>query len=306
MMNEDRIRMEHELDELIKERFTAAPLFCHAQLFVNEKRKEPVHFGQLTILHYRMFGGVSDIVYKAAAAVELFILASDILDDIQDQDAPSKAWMQVPLPMALNTATALITLSQQALMECGENAEIRLRLAAMMNNQLITAANGQMLDLANAIQEEQDYFEMIRQKSAAILVLACMAGVMLAGQGWHDTVAEYAGEIGMAAQIRNDLRDLLRWDEKSDFINRKKTLLTLFLQESAAENDQWIADYLEGRLQEDDIRDKHHLLKEACERTGTILYGSVMSRMHYNRFEELLDSVPESPPFRDYFMQLLA
>ncbi|MFD1954147.1 polyprenyl synthetase family protein [Paenibacillus thailandensis] len=305
-MEQHLYEIESEMERLIEGRFTAAPLLRHARMFMSEKRKEEIYFGYLTVLHYRMFGGTGDIVYKAAAAVELFILASDILDDIQDQDAESKAWMKVPMPLALNTASAMITLSQQALTECGGDPRTRTLLGDMMNRQLLQAANGQMLDLANDISDEEAYIEMIKQKSASLVVFACMAGVILAGRDWHPVVAEYAMEVGISAQIRNDLKDLLRWDDKSDFIHRKKTLLTLYLLEEVAEQDRWIADYFEGRISFEDIRDKRELLEEACERSGTLLYGAVMSRLHYNKFEELLDSLPESKVWKAEFIQFVS
>lgn len=303
-MNVDLSKIELEMGQLIERRLTAAPLFRYAAAFIAEKKKERIYFGYLTVLHYRMFGGSGDTVYKAAAGIELFILASDILDDIQDQDAGSKAWMKAPMPLALNTATALLTLSQQAILESGATPQMRTELAKMMNDQLLRAANGQMLDLANEVTDEDAYLDMIKQKSASLFVFACMTGVMLAGGEWHPVVAEYAEEMGISAQVRNDVRDLLRWDDKGDFIHRKKTLLTLYLLEETAEQDLWIADYLEGRTGFETIRDKQHLLEEACERTGTLLYGAVVSRLHYNRFEELLDSLPESKGWKNEFLEL--
>ncbi|HTG70284.1 MAG TPA: polyprenyl synthetase family protein [Candidatus Udaeobacter sp.] len=285
--------------------FTAEPLARFAELFIEDKLAESIRFGQLTVIHYRMFGGKGDEVYHAAAAVELFILASDILDDLQDQDAPHKPWMQVPQPVAIHVASALLTLSQQAMLDSTSNDEIRIALLKMMNAKLLQAANGQMIDILNEMTDEQSYLDMVKQKSGTLLQFACMAGVMLAGQPWNNVVAEYATEIGIAAQIQNDLRDLLRWDDKSDFLKRKRTLLTMYLFEGDAEEDQWIKAYFQGNISAEDVAPKRELFLETCERTGTILYGSVMSRMHYNRFEELLDSIQEISPWKSTFLQIL-
>ncbi len=285
--------------------FTAEPLARFAELFIEDKLAESIRFGQLTVIHYRMFGGKGDEAYKAAAAVELFILASDILDDLQDQDAPHKPWMQAPQPVAIHVASALLTLSQQAMLDSTSNDEIRMALLKMMNAKLLQAANGQMIDILNEMTDEQSYLDMVKQKSAALLQFACMAGVILAGQPWNNVVAEYATEIGIAAQIQNDLRDLLRWDDKSDFLKRKRTLLTMYLLEGDAEEDQWIKAYFQGNISAEDIAPKRELFLETCERTGTILYGSVMSRMHYNRFEELLDSIQEISPWKSTFLQII-
>lgn len=289
--------------ELVLRWFTAEPLAKSALSYLEAKLTESFKFSQLTVIHYNMFEGKSGDVYQAAAAVELFVLASDILDDLQDGDAPDKIWMQSPQPIAIHVATSLLALSQQAMLESTLESKHQLSLSRMMNNQLLQAANGQMLDLVNEIQDEQSYLSMVQQKSAALLVLACMTGVMLAGHDWHPIVAEYAQELGIAAQIRNDIRDLLRWDDKGDFLNRKKNLLTLYLVEGAEEQDRWIADYFEGRLSSAEVSDNQALFRDACERTGAILYGSVMSRMHYNRFEELLDDLEVSSSWKGLLLQ---
>lgn len=286
--------------------FWAEPLAEYARAFIREKQAESMRFGLLTVLHYRMFGGSSESIYQAAAAVELFILASDILDDLQDGDAPHQAWSQVPAAAAMQVAVSLMVLSQQAMLELEFGQTELIRVLQMMNEQLLKAANGQMLDLMNAVTDEESYLKVVQHKSAALIVFACMTGVMLAGRDWHPIVAEYAEEVGMAAQIKNDIRDLLRWDDKNDFILRKKTLLTLFLLEEIAEQDQWIADYFEGRISLADVLDRQQMLEEACNRTGAALYGSVHMRMHFNRFQELLDDVPEAASNKDKLLQIFS
>ncbi|MGO4545883.1 polyprenyl synthetase family protein [Paenibacillus sp. 2TAB23] len=285
--------------------FTSGPLARYAEHYMKDKLEETLRFGRLTVLHFRMFDGKGEDPYMAAAAVELFILASDMLDDLQDQDAPHKPWMQDPLPIALHVATALLTLSQQVMLESATDVHTQAALMDMMNGQLLQSANGQMLDIMNEMIDEQAYLEVVKLKSGALLQFACMAGVLLAGQDWNPVVAEYALEIGLAAQMQNDLRDLLRWDDKSDFLQRKRTLLTLYLVEGEAAEDQWIRDYFEGLLSTEDVALKRELFVEACERTGTLLYGSVMSRMHYNRFEELVDTFQAISPWKSTFMHMI-
>ncbi|REK71472.1 polyprenyl synthetase family protein [Paenibacillus paeoniae] len=286
--------------------FTAEPLSRFSLSFIDDKLEETMLFGELTVIHYHMFGGKGADIDGAAAAIELFILASDILDDLEDGDAPSKPWMKVPLPIALHVATSLVTLSQQALLHATSDPGLRGELAVMMNAGLIQSANGQMLDLMNEVRSDEDYFRMVRDKSASLLVIACMAGVLLAGRPWHETVAEYASELGISAQLRNDSRDLLRWDEKSDFLNRKHTLLTMYLLEGPDEQVGWIRDYYTGSATKDDVTGKKELFLQACEQSGVILYGSVVSRMHYNRFQELLTELQADAIWKDKLLHLLA
>ncbi len=285
--------------------FTAEPLARSACRFIEEKIGEFLKFGQLTVLHFYMFEGKGHEIYKAAAAVELFILASDMLDDLQDSDSPAKPWMQIPVAEALHIATSLLALSQQTMLHCTDNDRIRAEMLDMMNERWLKAANGQMLDLQNQAKDEASYINMIRQKSGSLISLACQTGVMLAGHQRNVQVEEYAMEIGIASQLKNDVNDMLRWDDKSDFLQKKRTLVTMFLLESLAEEDGWISDYYEGRLSRSDISAFDGLFAAVCERTGALLYGSVMSRQHYNRFVELLEPFAKKGPWTDLFLQIL-
>ncbi|RIX50851.1 hypothetical protein D3P08_19345 [Paenibacillus nanensis] len=304
-MIEFNSRVGSKMKEIVLAWFSAEPLARYTLQFIADKQEEKMMFGELTNIHYRMFGGQNADIEAASAAIELFILASDILDDLEDGDAPSKPWMNIPHALSLHIATSLITLSQQALLRAAPNAAMRGELADMMNRQLLQSANGQMLDLMNDIPDEDAYLEMVRQKSASLLVLACMAGVMLAGRPWHPDVADYAAELGIAAQLRNDIRDLLRWDEKSDFLNRKRTLLTLYLLESPEEQSGWLKAYYAGGIDLSEAAGHKALFLQTCEQSGAALYGSVVSRMHYNRFEEKLAGLDADSTWKERLLNLL-
>ena len=294
------------MKEIVQAWFSAEPLSRYTLQFIDDKLNEKMMFGELTRIHYRMFGGQAADIEGAAAAIELLILASDILDDLEDGDAPSKPWMNIPRALSIHIATSMMTLSQQALLESTADPAIRGELASMMNRQLLISSNGQMLDLMNDIADEEAYMAMIEQKSASLLVLACMAGVMLAGQPWHPKVEEYAKELGIAAQARNDARDLLRWDDKSDFLNRKRTLLTLFLLEGPDEQSGWIKDYYAGRSVLTDVEGQKALFLQTCEQSGANLYGAVISRMHYNRFAELFAELEADEGWKSKLLELLS
>lgn len=304
-MIESNSRIGSRMREIVQAWFTAEPLSRHSLLFIEDKLKEKMMFGELTNIHYQMFGGEKADIEGASAAIELFILASDILDDLEDEDAPSKPWMNIPRALSLHIATSLLTLSQQALLDSAPTADIRGELAMMMNRQLLKSANGQMLDLMNDIQDEDAYIDMVKLKSASLLVLACMSGVMLAGRSWHQGVADYAIELGISAQLRNDARDLLRWDDKSDFLNRKRTLFTMFLLEGPDEQCGWIKDYYAGRSAISDVSGNKALFLQTCEQSGANLYGSVISRLHYNRFEEIFLETEADKTWKDRLLRLL-
>lgn len=276
-----------------------------ALLFVENKLEEPMIFGPLTHIHYRMHNGAKGEPVTASAGIELLILASDILDDLEDQDAPSKPWMTIPLPEAIHVATSMLTLSQHALLSSMPDPARRGAMAVKLNEQLLLSANGQMMDIARETADEESYLEMVRRKSASLFVLACNAGVLASGQDWSEEVASYAEELGMSSQMRNDIRDISRWDEKSDFLQRKISLPILYLLESIGEQDVWIADYYKGVVGPEAVLDKQGMFRETLERTGALLYGSVMGRMHYNRFLDQLTSMTVDETWKKELIEMI-
>ncbi|MHA7967500.1 polyprenyl synthetase family protein [Paenibacillus sp. CAU 1782] len=302
-MEEFKARIADSMMELTRRWLSDGPLRSYTEAFIQEKTKEPMVFGELAIHHYYMFGGREGSEVETAAAIELAILACDILDDLEDGDAPSKLWMNTPPPHALHVATSLLAMAPSALAASVEDESAGARLASMMNRQLLHSAEGQMVDLVDHINDEASYLDMVSRKSAPLFIMSCMAGVLATGRQWDDGVALYARELGIASQIKNDVRDLLRWDEKSDFLRRKGSLPMLWLLENAGEEYSWIADYYAGRVSMDAVLDKKSQFEEACETSGAILYASVLGRLHYNRFYSLVEKIDAEELWKHKLLQ---
>lgn len=302
-MGEFKARIAESMIELAQRWLDDGPLRSYTEAFIQEKIKEPMVFGELVIYHYYMFHGREGNEMETAAAIELAILACDILDDLEDGDASSKLWMNTPPPHALHVATSLLAMAPTALAASVEDDSAGARLASMMNRQLLYSAEGQMLDLVDQISDENSYLDMVSRKSAPLFVMSCMAGVLATGRLWDEGVAIYARELGIASQIRNDLRDLLAWDEKSDFLRRKSSLPMLWLMENTGEEYVWISDYYTGRVSVDAVLDKKSQFKEACEKSGAILYASVQGRLYYNRFCLLLEQTDADELWKNKLLQ---
>ena len=145
---------------------------------------------------------------------------------------------------------------------------------------------------------------MVKQKSAGLLVAACMIGTLLATGESSGAVRGYAEEMGIAAQIKNDIRDLVNWDNKNDFWNRKKTLPTLYLLQSLSEEQGWITDYFEGRLQMEDVAHRREEIESIIEHSGTYLYTSVRMRTHYYNYLDLVGQLGLSPSWKDQMLAM--
>lgn len=293
--------LEIELRESLRTYFSVPQLCEHALACLEDKIQESsMLLGKMTVLHYRMFAGEDTRdIYRAAAAIELMMLSLDIIDDIQDKDNGKMAWNQLPSEIALNIGIGMLTLSGELILETGFPSERKLAAAQLLNQGVLIAVNGQMTDLYNDVSSEEEYIEMVSQKSAALLVTASMIGTVLATGEWIEEVKLYAEQLGIAAQIKNDIRDLLNWDDKNDFLNRKKTLPTLYLLQSVSDEERWIIDYFEGRLDFADVVGRRQEVERIIESTGTLIYTSVRMRTHYYRYLEHIERLNIEPYWRE-------
>ncbi|ASA24761.1 hypothetical protein [Paenibacillus donghaensis] len=91
--------------------------------------------------------------------------------------------------------------------------------------------------------------------------------------------------------MKNDIRDLVSWENKNDFLNRKKTLPTLYLLQSIPEEQRWVADYFEERLQLQDVMHRKPEIEQLIEQSGTLLYTSVRMRIHYYNYLDLVSKL---------------
>lgn len=180
-------------------------------------------------------GGADHIAVRVAAAVELFMAALDVFDDVEDGDQ-SAIIDAAGLPQATNVATALLLLAQQtllALADTGLAAARVLRLARTLTAAGVEATGGQHGDLAAEADRPISATEahtIAQQKAGALTAGAAALGALL-GTDDPEVVALYRAwglHFGTLAQIQNDIRDAEAPDVKSDLARGKSTLPLIY------------------------------------------------------------------------------
>ena len=290
-MQEDWDVIGQVMLQLVNGYFPVKELKDYMSEFITFKMKGHFPFGQLVILHYQMFNGQSKEIFKAAAAVELMILSLDIFDDLQDQDNSSVPWYKINQAIAMNIATGFLVLSTKALEQTIFERNGKITAADYLNTRVLKAINGQHTDLIGRIESEEDYIQMVREKSGALMASACLVGTALASEKHHDSVKKYAEHIGIIAQIKNDIHDICRWDEKNDLINKKKTLLTLYLLKNQLPQYQFARDYFSGKLTKEELVKTKVEIQELIEKSGAIEYARVILRLNQLRAIESIDRI---------------
>src|SRR5665648_473102 len=289
--------------QLVNDYFPVKELKNYMSEFFTFKIKGRFPFGQLVILHYQMFAGQSKDIFQAAAAVELMILSLDIFDDLQDQDNFSVPWTKIDHAIAMNIATGLLMLSTKALEQTSFEQNRKVMANDYLNTWVLKAINGQHIDLMNLIESEEDYIKMVREKSGSLMASACLVGTALASEKNHDSITKYAEHIGIIAQIKNDINDICRWDEKNDLINKKKTLLTLYLLKNQQPRYQFTRDYFSGKLMKEELIKNKTKIQELIEKSGALEYARVIMRLNQLQAIELIDSMGIVQKWKEKLLQ---
>lgn len=254
--------------------------------FVHSKKK--LNFGQLVLVHHKAFGGESSEAHQLATAIELLILSFDMFDDLEDLDNMKEPWMQVDPSIALNAATTLYTLSQQTVLALSSPSKLQILNALLQYS--IQAMEGQHEDLQNTFSTEEECLKVMKSKSGSLIALACVSGMLLAEVKFPE-VEEYAYQLGIAAQIENDFRDLFN-PLKKDSTLEKKSLALLYLQKSYNEHALEVLTFLDSKKDYNETYGSIEQYKKKLAESGVAQYLNVMKQIALNRATKMIDELP--------------
>jgi len=295
--------MTLELTRLVEEYFQQADLVKMLRAFIVDKAEEGAVWSALTRSTHYMLGGASPEIERAAALTEILVLLSDIVDDLQDRDNMQKIWMQYPEAEVLSAVLALHAILIAELPKLGAPSEWLIETGRT----LARAIDGQHLDVKMGAHTEQDYIVLIQQKSGTLIRLALMMGSSLVDgleQVTIERLNELADCVGVIAQLSNDIRDVQRWDEKSDLLMKKRTLPILFMLEDSKEEFPVLAQYYEGDMStEQFLQEKAGCMQYILD-SGCIEYSQVIRKLFGDRAKELLGEIPAASPWKEQFESL--
>lgn len=171
------------------------------------KRMRPM----LILLMAKNFGKISDVTQHAAVGLELLHTASLVHDDVVDESDERRG--QASVNATYNNKVAVLVgdyiLSTSLLHVSYTHSEIIVRYLAELGR---TLSNGEILQLSNirsAEIAEEVYYQVIKQKTAALFEACAAIGALSAGATEEDIVeAKRFGQIiGIIFQIRDDIFD---------------------------------------------------------------------------------------------------
>ena len=171
------------------------------------KRMRPI----LILLMTKSFGKVTPVAQYAAVGLELLHTASLVHDDVVDESGERRG--QASVNASYNNKVAVLVgdyiLSTALLSIARTNVcDIVCDLAELGR----TLSNGEILQLTNIVNtnfSEEVYFEVIRQKTAALFESCAVIGAKAGGADKQavEAARAFGRNVGIIFQIRDDIFD---------------------------------------------------------------------------------------------------
>lgn len=222
--------------ESIKDELTAVKQYIRSQLIVSDDSINEMldHIGSRSgkMLRPAFFlfvakscGQITEMHIKIAAVVELLHAATLLHDDVLDE-AQSRRKTSTANHLWGNEAAVLLGdfLLGKVFVLCSEIEPHEV--AQVLSNTAVQICHGELLQniqRRNFDLGEDKYFEIVRDKTAALFGTCCYLGSLVSGgdQKRHEAFRQFGLKIGMAFQITDDLLDIV-----GDEANVGKTLGT--------------------------------------------------------------------------------
>lgn len=171
------------------------------------KRMRPM----LILLIAKCFGRVDEVTLRAAVGLELLHTASLVHDDVVDESSERRGQRSVN---ALYDNKIAVLVGDYILSSALLNVALTnsIPIVSYLSQLGQTLANGEILQLTNIDREdivEDVYYDVIKQKTAALFEACCAMGAMSAEASEEDIKAsrKFGQQLGIIFQIRDDIFD---------------------------------------------------------------------------------------------------
>jgi octaprenyl-diphosphate synthase len=254
----------------------------------------------LVLLANRVSGGGHERAPTLAAVVELVHLATLVHDDAVDHSVLRRG---MPTVNALwNHQSAIIMgdyLYSRAVTELASFGRTDLiQVLAGAANEMSVGEMRQLVATDPLAFGEDDYYRLIRAKTASLMSAACELGAMIGDDRQRDALARFGHFIGMAFQIADDLLDYTATEAVTgkptghDLREHKVTLPLIAAMDTMGDQDQAVVEGFFANPEPTDAGIRSVI--ELVEKHGGLAYAREQADRFGALAAEALQEVPES------------
>jgi len=263
------------------------------------KRLRPM----ITLYISELFNGKKTVALPAAAALEIFHNFTLAHDDIMDNSSIRRGKKTINAKWDDNTGIlsgdVMLIISYEILNQYEDSKYILFSKKLTEISRLV--CEGQQADMDFSSKNditENEYFEMIKNKTAVLIACSFMFGGIAAETNTLNTDLLYkiGLNLGIAFQLEDDLLDSFGDQEKfgkrigGDILEKKKTLLYLFTH-SKLESEKKLE--FENIFNSNEIEESQKInsIKLLYETSGALEYLKNKVKVYFNEAEMLIDKL---------------
>lgn len=253
------------------------------------------------LLSAKLAGEINESTYRAASMVELLHTATLVHDDVVDDAAERRGFFSV-YALWKNKASVLVGdyLLAKGLLLSLEHKDFRTleilsdAVKKMSEGELLQMEKSRLLNIG-----EEDYFTIIKNKTASLLASACAAGAYSANNDELITekMRQFGEFAGVAFQLKDDLFDYGTEDvgkpTGNDIREKKLTLPLIFTLEHASKETKRNLIYI-LKNKNRDKKSIEEVIKEVGN-AGGIKYAEEVMGQYKTKALKILDEFPDSP-----------
>ncbi len=266
------------------------------------KRMRPM----LILLMAKNYGQVSSVTQHAAVGLELLHTASLVHDDVVDESTERRG--QASVNATYDNKVAVLVgdfILSTALLHVSKTGNQRIvEYLAELGRTLAAGEILQLTNIQNQEISEEVYYQIIKNKTAALFEACASIGALSAGATDDDVerAAQFGQDLGIMFQIRDDIFDY--YDSKeigkptgNDMAEGKLTLPVIYaLNHSHMDSMMTLARKVkQGGVNADEIA----VLVEYAKQTGGIEYAERRMQDYREKCQEYIDKNVKQADIRD-------
>ena len=198
-------------------------------------------------LSAKLFGNINESSYSAASLIELLHTATLVHDDVIDESNFRRGFFSINA-LWKNKISVLVgdfLLSRGLLLAVEKN---EFSLLKIMSKAVKDMSEGELMQIEKTRKlniTEDEYFEIIKKKTAALISACCESGASSSKTSDENikTMRNFGEKVGIAFQIKDDLFDytqstLIGKPTGLDIREKKMTLPLIYTLNNVSKNDK--------------------------------------------------------------------